>query len=67
MAETPHRTEAPDCNRCVHYFITHDTEFRYGCRAFDFKSQQLPLRVVTSASGEGCRLFLSKPDKPRRD
>lgn len=54
----------PACNRCRHYFITHDADFRYGCRAFDFKSQQKPMLVVVSAAGMPCRLFQGKRRKP---
>lgn len=64
MPETPSRMSPPDCNQCRHYFITHDADFRYGCRAFDFKSRQLPVRVVGSASGEACRMF--RPKMPSR-
>lgn len=28
---------------------------RYGCRAFGFKSQQSPIRVVLKASGDVCQ------------
>ncbi len=50
----------PDCNSCVHYYITHDASFRYGCRAFAFKSQRLPILDVVEASGEQCHYFLQK-------
>lgn len=54
-----------DCNRCAHYYITHDAHFRYGCRALDFKSQRLPAIDVLEASGEPCHYFIEKPRVPK--
>jgi hypothetical protein len=45
----------------VHYYITHDINFRYGCHALGFKSQQLPMRVVEESSGQPCQYFEKKP------
>ncbi|QFY42798.1 hypothetical protein F6R98_09340 [Candidatus Methylospira mobilis] len=50
----------PDCNNCTHYYITYDANFRYGCRAFGFKSRQLPAVEVIEASGEQCHCFQKK-------
>lgn len=50
----------PDCNRCRHYYITHDAVFRYGCQALGFKSRRQPGRDVVDASGEPCRYFAAK-------
>lgn len=52
--------QVPRCNRCVHYYITHDTHFRYGCRALGFKSQRQPVLDVIEASGLPCLQFLAK-------
>lgn len=49
------------CHQCVHYFITHDAVFRYGCRALGFKSRSQPGREVIAASGEQCLYFQAKP------
>jgi len=48
------------CNDYVHYYITHDRRFRYGCRALGFKSQQQPIRVVMEASAQQCHYFQRK-------
>jgi hypothetical protein len=53
------------CNRCRHYFITHDEKFRYGCRALNFKSQQQPILNVIAASGQQC-LYFEEKTKPLR-
>jgi len=50
----------PDCKHCTHYYITHDANFRYGCRALDFKSQRQPNLDVLEASGEQCKFFIRK-------
>lgn len=52
--------QVPRCNGCVHYYITHDTHFRYGCRALGFKSQRQPVLDVIEASGLPCLQFLAK-------
>lgn len=51
----------PHCRACVHYYITHDARFPYGCRAMDFKSKRLPLQEVREATGRDCQLFQAKP------
>ena len=52
--------QVPRCNGCVHYYITHDTHFRYGCRALGFKSQRQPVLDVIEASGLPCLQFSAK-------
>ena len=51
----------PDCLRCVHYYITHEARFPYGCRAMAFKSKRLPMQEVLATSGTPCLMF-----EPRR-
>jgi hypothetical protein len=55
----------PGCNDCSHYFITHDPNFRYGCRAFDFKSQRQPILDVIESSGQECQYFQKKVARPK--
>lgn len=59
----PAAAPAPNCQRCAHYYITHDLAFRYGCRALGFKSRSQPARDVMAASGEPCRYFEPKRDR----
>ncbi|MDR0996607.1 MAG: hypothetical protein LBL69_02970 [Zoogloeaceae bacterium] len=57
------RSEAaakPHCRACRHYYIVHDPEFPYGCRAFGFKSCREPCRDVEEADGASCYLFEPK-------
>jgi len=48
------------CNNCLHFYITHDANFKYGCRALDFKSKRLPILVVKEASEQQCHFFQKK-------
>ncbi|OIQ86956.1 hypothetical protein GALL_311750 [mine drainage metagenome] len=48
------------CHGCSHYFITHDANFSYGCRALRFKSRQQPMLDVIAASGQQCLFFRRK-------
>jgi hypothetical protein len=52
------------CNDCAHFYITYEANFRYGCRALDFKSQRLPMLDVLEASGQPCQFFQNKPRRP---
>ncbi len=52
--------DRPDCLHCVHYFVTWESDRPRGCRAYEFKSSELPSEVVLSSSGERCRLFERK-------
>ncbi|MBS1142410.1 MAG: hypothetical protein H6R13_3863 [Proteobacteria bacterium] len=56
----PPGTPQVRCNQCVHYFITHELPFRYGCRALDFKSRRQPALVVMASSGQSCFYFQPK-------
>lgn len=58
--ETKPGDKPPSCNHCIHYTITHDADFMYGCRAFNFKSQRQPIFVVIEASGQQCLHFEKK-------
>ena len=55
------RPERPDCLHCRHYFVTWDPAEPRGCRAYEFKSRDLPSDVVFRSSGETCQLFDRKP------
>jgi hypothetical protein len=58
--ETKPRENHTGCNNCIHYYITHDTNFRYGCRALVFKSHRQPILEVIDASGQPCQFFQAK-------
>lgn len=48
------------CHSCVHFYITYDKSFPYGCRAMGFKSRVIPSREVFSNSGMECQMFSRK-------
>ncbi|MEK6624130.1 MAG: uracil-DNA glycosylase [Bdellovibrionota bacterium] len=52
--------EGPNCHQCKHFFITFDVAVPYGCRAFRFKSKEIPSRAVKQNSGNECQVFAEK-------
>jgi hypothetical protein len=48
------------CMRCVHFYLTWDNNFPYGCKALGFKSKHSPISVVREASGIECLYFQPK-------
>ncbi|GAB2182237.1 hypothetical protein DLREEDagrD3_24600 [Denitratisoma sp. agr-D3] len=69
MSATETRDDTPldiRCPRCLHYYITFDPGFPYGCRALGFKSRTAPEREVVAASGMSCQCFTEKPPARRR-
>ena len=53
-------TEIPQCIQCIHYFISHDPDKPYGCRAMAFKCRINPARLVYQSSGIACQLYTQK-------
>jgi hypothetical protein len=49
-----------DCFSCIHFFITYDQVFPYGCKAAGFKSQIMPCKDMFANSGILCQLFQEK-------
>lgn len=49
-----------DCFACIHFFITYDQAFPYGCKAAGFKSCTLPCKDMYANSGISCQLFQEK-------
>ncbi len=52
--------EKIDCYRCRYFFVTWDKYFPMGCKAFGFKSRDLPSSVVYRSSGIRCQKFEEK-------
>ncbi|OCA88793.1 uracil-DNA glycosylase [Bacillus wudalianchiensis] len=55
--------EKVNCFQCKHFFVTWDQKSPRGCRAYGFKSNQLPSAVVLKTSGHPCYQFAQKPGK----
>jgi len=57
--------ERINCITCVHYYVTWDRNFPYGCRLFEFKSRKLPSLLVLESTGEKCKNHELKKKEPR--
>ncbi|KUJ71954.1 uracil-DNA glycosylase [Thiomicrospira sp. WB1] len=72
MSQTndPRTPEPIDCFQCQHFYITWDEANPRGCKAFGFKTTQMPSAVVLESSGRPCLKFLPKKrtqkKKPKR-
>ncbi|NBR12009.1 MAG: hypothetical protein EBU00_07345 [Alphaproteobacteria bacterium] len=51
------------CHGCVHFYVTHQPTWPYGCRAFGMRSRQHPARDVLVNSGKPCRMRQGQPVK----
>lgn len=49
-----------NCFHCKYFYITWDKNFPNGCKAFGFKSKQMPAVVVRESSAENCGAFEKK-------
>lgn len=49
-----------NCLKCKHFYVTWDPKFPRGCRAYQFKTRQLPSSVVRSSSGSECMQYVPK-------
>jgi len=49
-----------NCFECRHFFVTHEPNHPYGCRAMGFKARELPCAAVLHSSGESCLSHESK-------
>ncbi|MDA9297205.1 hypothetical protein N9Q44_03705 [Gammaproteobacteria bacterium] len=50
-----------NCYGCVHFYITWDKQWPYGCRKMDFRSKRLPSEAVLEADGQPC---LAREERP---
>jgi hypothetical protein len=61
------KKKGPSCNGCVHYYITWDIDYPYGCHAMGFKSRRSPgLEVRQTMQGQACLMFTPKPEEKKR-
>jgi hypothetical protein len=58
---TEPESQLQSCQECVHYFISWDANFPYGCKAMNFKSKRMPQLEVLESSGQPCVSFELKP------
>lgn len=50
-----------NCRRCLYYYVTWEAGKPHGCKAYGFKSAQIPSMVVFKSSGSECSMFTEKP------
>lgn len=48
------------CQKCVYYYVTWEVGKPHGCKAYGFKSTQIPSVVVKKSSGSNCKLYIQK-------
>jgi len=48
------------CQKCKYYFVTWEKNKPHGCKAYNFKSMQLPSIVVKQSSGSACKFYKNK-------
>jgi len=48
------------CQKCKHYYVTWEKNKPHGCKAYGFKSRQIPSLVVKQSSGMPCSFFTLK-------
>ena len=49
-----------DCRKCIHFKITWENNRPYACKAFGFKTKNIPSRDVFLSSGTECLKFTPK-------
>lgn len=59
---TDSRTPVQTCQGCIHFYITYDPAFPYGCRVMGFKGRRHPWLEVLEASGAPCQARQVKRD-----
>ncbi|MBN2865450.1 MAG: uracil-DNA glycosylase [Thiotrichales bacterium] len=57
------KTNSIDCFKCRHFYITWDANQSRGCKAFGFKTKQMPSIVVFETSGAECLKYSPKPEQ----
>ena len=48
------------CQKCIYYYVTWEQKKPHGCKAYGFKSQIIPSRIVKNSSGMDCSFFQLK-------
>lgn len=51
---------AVNCFQCCHFYVTWDPKHPRGCKAYGFKTRELPSAVVMRSSGMECMKFEPK-------
>ncbi len=54
------KQERVNCFICKYFYITWESAFPNGCKAFGFKTKYFPSEVICSSSGMKCLHFIKK-------
>lgn len=57
---------AVNCRKCIFFKITWERNFKYACKVFGFKSQNIPSIEIINAAGKECPKFSAKNLTPVR-
>ncbi|MFQ3546390.1 uracil-DNA glycosylase [Halobacillus rhizosphaerae] len=49
-----------NCFECAHFFTTWNPSYPRGCKAYEFKSKEMPASLVFQTTGTQCEQFQSK-------
>jgi len=49
-----------NCKKCIYYFVTWKPDNPHGCKAYGFKSKQIPSLVVKASTGQPCQSYTLK-------
>lgn len=63
MADNKKEGTLINCFFCVHFYITYDIKYPYGCRTMGFKSARMPSVDVFNNSQMDCAGFVRKEVK----
>ncbi|MBI4984969.1 MAG: hypothetical protein HZC24_06410 [Rhodocyclales bacterium] len=61
MSDARHH-QATTCRGCLHFHVTYDPAFPYGCRSMGFKSRRYPYFEVRALTGAAC---LARQERPQ--
>ena len=53
------------CSKCKFYYVSWDVNAPHGCRAYKFKSKQMPFIAVNKISEKTCQLFMEKSNRKK--
>lgn len=59
--------EKISCFKCKHFYVTWDPVSPKGCRAYGFKTHEIPSQVVMRDSGHDCLSFEEKIKVKKKD
>jgi len=51
------------CQKCIYYFVTWQPRQPHGCKAYGFKSREIPSSVVKKNSGFDCGFYQPKNNR----